>query len=81
MVPGWVPGIAPSQPPSPPTTPGTPPPYPLVAMSGYTVTAGSWRTKNMVVGLYSVDQLSLCVHFSGLRVLTEGYNLLRIDNR
>ena len=34
----------------------------------------------MVVGLISVGQLSLYVHFSGFKGITEVYNLLRIDN-
>ena len=33
----------------------------------------------MVVGLNTVGQLSLSAHFSGFQVITEVYNLLRID--
>ena len=44
------------------------------AASGYTA-ARSSRGVNMVVGLYSVEQLSLSVHFSGLLGITEVYNL------
>ena len=33
---------------------------------------------NMAVGLKSVEQLSLCVHFSGSEGMTEVYNLLKI---
>ena len=39
--------------------------------------------KNMAVGLISVDQLSLCGHFSGFLGMTEVYNLSlvgRINN-
>ena len=34
-----------------------------------------------VVGLRSVDQLSLSTDFSDLRTMTEGYNLSEIGNR
>ena len=34
----------------------------------------------MVVGLISVAQLSLFVHFSGFWGITEGYNLVKAGN-
>ena len=36
---------------------------------------------NSAVGLKSVAQLTLWVHFSDLRTITEVYNLLEIGNR
>ena len=41
---------------------------------------GHARGVNMAVGLKSVRQLSLCVHFSGFSGMTEVYNLSDIDN-
>ena len=58
-----------------PTTPGTPPPYPH---RRHRYTEGSPRQParlNSAVGLKSVHQLSLCVHFSGFLRFTEVYNL------
>ena len=49
-------------------------------VSGYT---GSADRRNMVVGLISVDQLSLDAQISGSLTITEGYNLAgigRINN-
>ena len=71
MVYGWVPGIA---------LPATlPPPLPRVhlpptALAGTAASAPRARY-NMVVGLKSVGQLTLDVHFSGFKGITEVYNL------
>ena len=58
-----------------PTHPGYTPPAPTATTQVFTGTA---RGLNMVVGLKTVAQLTLGVHFSGLRGMTEVYNLLRI---
>ena len=72
----WVvPGIA-----HPPSHPGPIPRvhplptgrYPVLMRA---VTAGPDTRKNMVVGLRSVGQLSLSTEISGLRVMTEVYNV------
>ena len=55
-----------------PTTPGTPLHYRPVLRLPLSVVPGR---VNMVVGLKSVAQLPLSVHFSGLRTMTEVYNL------
>ena len=39
---------------------------------------GLYTRSNMVVGLYSVDQLSLDVHISGFWGMTEVYNLVKV---
>ena len=39
---------------------------------------GARDQRNSAVGLKSVDQLTLSVHFSGFQTMTEVYNLLRI---
>ena len=45
-----------------------------------TRTARSWTQSNMVVGLRSVDQLSLDTHFSDIEGITEVYNLTNVGN-
>ena len=75
----WVvPGIVPLQDPPRYTTPGTPLPHPLVTMSAATAPARCYGGVNMAVGLRSVAQLTLGVHFSRFEGITEVYNLLRI---
>ena len=64
-------GIAPSRT-HPVPTPGTPPLAPSWHVS---VLSGQCGQLNVVVGLRSVDQLSLDRHFSGFQGMTEGYNL------
>ena len=60
------------------TTPGTPPLDAGPACThGYTG-AGGYHGLNMAVGLKSVAQLTLSVHFSRFRGMTEVYNLMRI---
>ena len=78
----WVvPGIAPSQYTLPVHHPGyTPAPHSGHGGTGVWCTVQS-RGVKVVVGLISVDQLSLSLHFSRLRTMTEVYNALRIDNR
>ena len=76
--PGGVPGIAPSQ--HPPGThpvphPGYTPCTTVTAVHGLGMLS---RRGNMVVGLISVHQLTLVVHFSGFQVMTEVYNLSKI---
>ena len=67
----WVPGIALPAHPHPPT-PGTPSRYCHDAHASWD---GGARGLNVVVGLRSVDQLTLSMHFSGFRGITEVYNL------
>ena len=72
---GWGTGIA-----LPATLPDTPPrvhPPPRHDLPQPAV--GQVALSNMVVGLKSVAQLSLWLHFSVFQGITEGYNLLRID--
>ena len=69
-----------------PYPPSSPPPrvHPPSRTPGQQVRYGSavrYGGVNEVVGLRSVAQLSLYVLFSGLRTMTEVYNLFRIDNR
>ena len=72
----WVvPGIAPSQAPPVPTTPGTPLPYPTVVLMTSVLPRGAAAQKNSVVGLKSVEQLSLSTQISGFQGMTEVYNL------
>ena len=63
-----------STPPDPPSshTPGTPPPTPCTP--GYAAALLAHRS-NMVVGLRSVDQLTLVAHISRSGTITEVYNL------
>ena len=79
---GWVvPGIAPLPPTLvPPPRVHLPPADPgwLTALVGV---PGGVPEYNMVVGLISVDQLTLGPHFSDIRGSTEGYNLVKIGNR
>ena len=64
--------------PQPPTrlypTPGTP----LPRMSALAVADPGYGGGNMVVGLISVEQLSLDGLISDIRGITEGYNLVYI---
>ena len=73
---GWVPGIAPSRP-----TPATPPrvhlPLPVLM---HAVTQRSAASYKVVVGLRSVDQLTLRARFSDILGITEGYNLAIAGN-
>ena len=71
---GWGTGIAPSQPPQS-HYPGYTPPHRSGSVS---LPHGAYSGRNMVVGLISVDQLTLRLLFSGFRGITEVYNLLRI---
>ena len=57
-------------------TPGTPLPHPV---SPRLMRAESGQV-NKVVGLISVDQLSLCAQISGFLGITEGYNLSLAGN-
>ena len=66
----------PTHPPYP--LPGYTPPAPGVALA---VADPSYLEYNMVVGLISVEQLSLSPGFSDLRLMTEVYNLVEIGNR
>ena len=80
----WVvPGIVHPPGTRPPTTPGTPPhPHRLHGQAGPRPHRHDGGV-NMVVGLISVGQVSLSVHFSGLPGITEGYNVAgigRINN-
>ena len=76
-----VPGIAlPATHPGPPH-PGYTPATPSSAAPSATRVHGGAGRLNMVVGLKSVQQLSLSARFSDIRGMTEDYNLLRIDNR
>ena len=79
MAGGWVPGIAPSQPPSPPPPRVHLPPTPGARYTVYRAPAPMYGRVNMVVGLRSVAQLTLGVHFSGFIGMTEVYNPVRID--
>ena len=79
--PGWGTGIA-----LPTTHPATPrPALPRVHPSPRLPVPGTSVAPAVVseagVGLKSVAQLTLRSLISGLRGITEGYNLLRIDNR
>ena len=70
----------------------SPPRHPVLHHPGYTSPPPSrlaWpdrsvqrsgQLSNMVVGLISVAQLSLSVHFSGFRTITEVYNLVDTGN-
>ena len=49
-------------------------------MATMQVFTGMYTRLNMVVGLYSVGQLSLGAHFSGFLGLTEVYNLRTAEN-
>ena len=69
----------------------TPPAHPAIPHPGYTPAAADVQTRmsalphvhvrgvNMVVGLYSVEQLTLGAQISGFKGITEVYNLIRID--
>ena len=71
----WVgTGIAPP-PTHPSPIPRVHPPSPGAPVLPYTGPAGESK---LVVGLRSVDQLSLSIHFSGSRGMTEVYNLSKI---
>ena len=72
---GWVPGIAPLPVHPVRTTPGTPPRHPWYTAVMVTVPHSHARGLNMVMGLRSVDQLSLDARFSGSQGMTEVYNL------
>ena len=74
---GWVPGIAPPGHPSPPL------PRVHLPPARYTVCMKRvlYPEYNMVVGLKSVEQLTLSVQFSDIRPMTEVYNLVKIGNR
>ena len=71
---GWGTGIA--LPATHPVshTPGTPLPHPGTSTSARRQS----RRAKVAVGLKSVDQLTLSVHFSGFLGMTEVYNLLKI---
>ena len=65
------------------TTPGTP--LPTGTPQNRTGTAPRWvrvlyHGLNMAAGLKSVAQLTLSVHFSEFRGITEGYNVVRAGN-
>ena len=75
---GWVgTGIALPAPTRLPHTPGTPPPtHTAVHVHGWC------RAEHKVaVGLKSVAQLTSRRYFSDLRLMTEVYNLVKVDNR
>ena len=58
-------------------TPGTPLPAPAVRSQ---CAAGSAGQRNSAVGLKSVEQLTLRLHFSGFQGMTEVYNLTVAGN-
>ena len=76
-----VPGIAPSRPTPVPTHPGYTPAADPGWLTVLVDAAGGYGGVNMVVGLKSVQQLTLGTHFSVLRTMTEVYNLSKIGNR
>ena len=68
-----------SPPRNPPTIPY--PGYTSLPPRVYSAGAcGYVSQRNMVVGLKSVDQVSLCTRFSGFRGMTEGYNVATAGN-
>ena len=69
-------GIALPAHPGHPTIPGTPPP----TMSVLAVAVPWSQEYKVAVGLISVGQLSLSVHFSGFQGITEVYNLSDTGN-
>ena len=69
---------SPPQYPPDPHTPGTPSPTMPVVLMTSVLPRGAAARKNSVVGLISVQQLSLSTQISGSRGITEGYNLVRI---
>ena len=74
-------GIAPPDP-TRYTPPRVHPSYRTWVLPGMvTVPRGHAGQLNSAVGLKSVDQLTLGRHFSGLRTMTEVYNLLTVGNR
>ena len=75
---GWVPGIAPLPATHPYHHPGYTPASDAVPGTRNSTAARWSRGVNMVVGLKSVCQLSLCVQISGFQDMTEVYNLIRI---
>ena len=75
----WV-GYRYSTLPTPPS-PHLPRVHPSPCPPGHTYVGAAPASLKVAVGLKSVRQLSLSLHFSGLRGMTELYNLVRIDNR
>ena len=59
--------------------PGYTPPLRTLTPGLVMVPHGHVRGAKLVVGLKSVGQLSLSTHISGLRTITEVYNLVEID--
>ena len=76
-----VPGIAPLQDPPSCTTPGTPLPAPPATRGQRDAARGPTARLNQAVGLISVAQLTSRPLFSGLRTITELYNLSELGNR
>ena len=72
-----------STPPGPsyPHTPGTPSRHRHYRVMTSLLPHGHAGQRNSAVGLKSVDQLTLVVLFSGLRGMTEVYNLATAGNR
>ena len=70
-------GIALPDPTQPCTTPGTP----LPRQSALRVLTAVYGQENEVVGLISVEQLTLRSYFSDIRLFTEVHNLVKIGNR
>ena len=68
---------SPSQAPSGPIPRVHPSPAPTATTLVFT---GPCGRVNMVVGLISVGQLTLRLHFSDIRGITEGYNLLYVED-
>ena len=76
--PAGYPGSTPPGPPWSSHHPGYTSPLPHAASALYCCRTGMSGRVNMAVGLKSVDRLSLDVHISGSRGITEGYNLENI---
>ena len=72
----WVPGIA-LQPPTRYTPPRV---HHLPTARSRAGRTGGAAQQKEVVGLISVDQLSLCLQISGFQGITEGYNLAIAGN-
>ena len=73
-----VPGIAPPSHPQPHHPGYTSPPHPGARYTVYSAPAAVYSGCKMVVGLKSVDQVSLSAEISGFQTITEVYNLVEI---
>ena len=75
---GCVPGIVPLPAPQSYHHPGYTPPHHMLTPGLITVPHVHVPEVNSAVGLKSVDQVSLSLHFSGFQGFTEVYNLVEI---